>query len=114
MVQGRFCPESHTAGTMEQLIVWLETHMKTCTFKEHTGIYCAGCGLQRSVISLLKGHIIESITFYPALLPVLMMFTFLSLHLIFKFRFGATVLKYMFIGNMSIIFLHYIYILIHL
>lgn len=99
---------------LEKLAEWLESHMRPCAFKEQTGIYCAGCGLQRSVIALLKGNILESITLYPALFPIILMFLFLFLHLIFRFRSGATILKYMFIGNISIIALHYIYILIHL
>jgi len=96
---------------LEHLTDWLESHMRTCTIREHTGIYCAGCGLQRSVIALLKGHIMESLILYPALIPILLMFTFLFFHLVFRFRSGASILKYMFIGNVSIVFMHYIYIL---
>ena len=94
-----------------RLAEWLESNMGTCTFKEHTGTHCAGCGLQRSVIALLKGNILESIILYPALIPMLLMFAFLGLHLIFRFKHGAGILKYMFITNVSIIVLHYIYIL---
>jgi len=97
---------------LEKIIQWLEGHMKPCTFKEVVGIECPGCGLQRSVIALLKGNIWESILIYPALLPVTAMFIFLVLHLIFKFKWGAFILKVMFILNASIIFLHYIYKLI--
>ena len=95
-----------------RLAEWLESNMGTCSFKEHTGTYCAGCGLQRSVIALLKGNITESIMMYPALISVLPMFGFLGMHLIFRFRHGAAILKYLFIANSAIIFLHYIYILI--
>ena len=95
-----------------RLIEWLESNMGTCAFKEHTGHYCPGCGLQRSFIALLKGNILESILLYPALIPMILMFGFLGLHLVFKFRHGAAVLKYLFITNMSIIALHYLYILI--
>jgi hypothetical protein len=98
----------------EHLIEWLEAHTRSCAFKEQTGIYCAGCGLQRSVIALLKGNIIESLVLYPALLPILLMFAFLFLHLIFRFRAGATILKYMFVANITIIVLHYIYLLFQL
>ena len=96
---------------IDKLVEWLESHLRPCAFREQTGVYCAGCGLQRSIIALLKGNIIESITLYPALIPILLMFIFLFLHLIFRFRSGAAILKYLFIGNASIIFMHYIYIL---
>ena len=99
---------------LDKVIHWLEAHQKPCSFKEAVGIDCPGCGLQRSIIELLKGHLWESFILYPALMPVMAMFIFLLLHLIFKFRSGAFILKVMFILNASIIFLHYIYKLITL
>ena len=66
---------------LEKIILWLETHQKPCSFKEAMGIDCPGCGLQRSVIELLKGHPWESFLLYPALMPVMAMFLFLFLHL---------------------------------
>jgi hypothetical protein len=99
---------------LDKLIHWLEAHMKPCAFKEAVGADCPGCGLQRSFIELLKGNLWESFLLYPALMPVMAMFIFLFLHLIFKFRAGAFILKVMFIFNTSIIFLHYIYKLITL
>jgi hypothetical protein len=99
---------------MDRLINWLEAHQNSCPFKEHFGIDCPGCGLQRSIIELLKGNIMESIILYPALLPILTMFSFLALHLLFRFRHGALILKIMFIFNISLIALNYIYKLITL
>jgi hypothetical protein len=99
---------------MDRLINWLEAHQNSCPFKEHFGIDCPGCGLQRSIIELLKGNIMESIILYPALLPVMTMFCFLALHLRFRFRHGALILKIMFIFNISLIALNYIYKLITL
>jgi len=97
---------------LDKIIHWLEARLKPCSFKEAVGIDCPGCGLQRAIIELLKGHLWESFLLYPALMPVMAMIVFLFLHLIFKFRTGAFILKVMFIFNASIIFLHYIYKLI--
>ena len=99
---------------MTRLITWLETHMQSCAFRDHFGIDCPGCGLQRSIIELLKANIFQSLSLYPALMPMITMFTFLALHLIFRFRNGALILKIMFIFNISLITLHYIYKLITL
>jgi hypothetical protein len=99
---------------MNKVINWLETHQQSCTFRDHLGIDCPGCGLQRSILELLKGNFFESISLYPALIPVIGMFGFLTLHLIFRFRNGALILKIMFILNISIIALNYIYKLITL
>lgn len=97
---------------LSEIIEWLESHIRPCFFKEHFGIDCPGCGLQRSFIELLKGNIIESVQLYPALIPTLFMFLFLCLHLVLKFRHGAQILKLLFIMNISLIFIHYIYKLI--
>jgi hypothetical protein len=97
---------------LQKTIEWLESLQRPCFFKEHFGIDCPGCGLQRSFIELLKGNLIESIRLYPALIPIIIMFLFLCLHIMLKFKNGALVLKYMFITNMSLIFVHYIYKLI--
>ena len=90
------------------MIEWLEQHMGTCYFKAYTGINCPGCGMQRSIIELLKGNIWESIKFYPGLLPLLFLFLFLVLHLIFKFNNGTTILKFIYITTASIILINYI------
>lgn len=68
--------------------------------------------MQRAFIALLQGKIIESIQTYPALLPILFLLLFTLLHLIFKFRNGAAIIKYSFAVTVSIVIFHYIYILI--
>ncbi|MCB0380854.1 MAG: DUF2752 domain-containing protein [Flavobacteriales bacterium] len=79
-----------------------------CPYKEYFNIDCMGCGMQRSFIELLKGNLVESFMLYPALLPIIAMILFLPLHLVFKFKHGASVLKYFFIFNISIVVISYI------
>ncbi|PKP48733.1 MAG: hypothetical protein CVT95_04060 [Bacteroidetes bacterium HGW-Bacteroidetes-12] len=92
---------------------WLEQHLLNCPYKKILGIDCMGCGLQRSLIALLKGNLVESFLLYPPLITLIIMFVLLPLHLIFKFKHGATWLKYLFIFNLSVIVINYIVKLIY-
>lgn len=70
---------------------------------------CPGCGLQRSALELLKGNFSQSIVLYPATIPIFVLFFYTILHLIFKFKGGATIIKWGYIGCTVIIFAFYIY-----
>lgn len=88
---------------------WLENNMQTCGFKKAIGFDCPGCGTQRAFIALLKGQVMESIRLYPALIPMLILFLFLILHLKFKFTKGGIYLMYTFILVVSIILISYFF-----
>ncbi|SRR6056297_2432670 len=94
---------------LEKIIAYLESHMAPCFYKKTLGVICPGCGMQRALIELLKGNILESIKIYPALIPSIGLFLFLILHLVFKFKNGAVLLKYLFIGDVILIFINYFY-----
>jgi len=90
------------------IIQWLEEHQGACMYKKYLGIECPGCGMQRSFIALLKGNFWESLQLFPALIPLLLMFVFLLLHLKFQFKQGARILTYWFILNTAIIVVNYV------
>lgn len=90
------------------IVTFLENHMLSCSFKKFFGVECLGCGIQRAIIYLLKGEILQSFYTYPALIPLIFMFIFLFLHIIFDFKKGAVVLKFMFICNSVLILIQYI------
>lgn len=94
---------------MEGLVHWLESHQAPCYYKKILGIECLGCGMQTAFILLLKGEFLESFLTYPALIPVMFMVTFLVLHLVFKFKNGARILKFSFIFTLAIMILGYLY-----
>ena len=94
---------------LNKLITWLESHMQSCFYQKYFGIECPGCGMQRAFVQLLKGDFLESFRLFPALIPTIGLIVFLILHLIFKFKNGANILKYLFIINTSIVVLNYIY-----
>lgn len=93
---------------MQRITDWLEAHKLPCFYKKMLGIECPGCGMQTAFIELLKGNIAESLKTYPALVPIIFLVAYLILHLIFKFRKGALVLKITFIFTAAIIVINYL------
>ena len=88
---------------------WLETHQLRCPFKQVTHIDCPGCGFQRSFVLLLKGDIGDSFIMYPPLIPIMLLFAMLILHVALKIKNGAVILKYMYFFCTGIILVSYIY-----
>lgn len=82
--------------------------MMDCPYKKYFDVDCMGCGMQRSFVALLKGNFVDSFYYYPALLPMLVMFLFLVLHLTFKFKKGAKWLMYLFVFNMATVVISYV------
>ena len=95
------------------LIHWLESHLLACPFKKLTGLDCPGCGLQRSIVSLLKGDVVASIKFYPPTFSILVLLIFGVLHLKFDFKNGALMIKTLYILTTVIIIINYIYKVYH-
>lgn len=95
-------------------IDWLEQHMLACPNKVFFGLECPGCGMQRSIIELLKGNFLESLKLYPALLPILFTLMFLGFHLRYKYINGAKILQYSYITSASIVLVTFILKQIHL
>ena len=85
------------------LIHFLETHMMTCPVKALTGHDCPGCGMQRSFIMLLKGDLLDSLIMFPGLIPIIITFITLALHLKFKYEKGGIVLMWMYIFSTAVI-----------
>ena len=88
-------------------ISFLEKNMLSCQWKE-LGMECMGCGLQRSVIFLLKGEFIKAFVTYPAIYSLMALGLLLGLHLKFNFASGHKILKWLFVVNVLIIVGNYI------
>jgi Protein of unknown function (DUF2752) len=91
------------------IITWLEQHQFACLFKKLTHLDCPGCGIQRSIIELLKGNILESIKLYPPTIPILFLFALLGSYLIIKWNKGYLHLKYTYLFCAAIIVANYFY-----
>ncbi len=73
------------------------------------GTECPGCGTQRAILELLKGNFVGSVTIYPPIIPNLLLVLLLAAHLVFKLRQGALYIKILFILNVIVMVLNYIY-----
>ena len=83
--------------------------MLECHSIKYLGIECPGCGAQRSFIHLFNGEIVESLTLFPALLPIMFTFLFLGIHLVFKLKHGAKILTYSFATSALLMATNFIY-----
>jgi len=88
-------------------ISFLEENMLSCQWK-NMGMECMGCGLQRSVIFLLKGDFTNAFLTYPAIYTLFFMFFYLALHLKFNFSKGHRILQMLFMLNLVIIITNYL------
>ncbi|MBK8366264.1 MAG: DUF2752 domain-containing protein [Bacteroidetes bacterium] len=70
------------------MIDWLEHNLLPCFLKSHFGLECPGCGMQRSLIALLKGDILESLHYHVALIPFIITISLLIAQLIIKHEKG--------------------------
>ena len=55
-----------------------------CLFKKVFGFECPGCGIQRAIILLFQGRIADSFTMYPALLPMILLISYLTYKILAK------------------------------
>jgi hypothetical protein len=94
---------------MSLFLEWLKEHLLTCPSKHLLHFDCPGCGLQRSIIALIEGDLSQSLRLYPATVPLLFTLVFTALHLKFKFRDGASVIKWSFMLTISIVTIFYLY-----
>lgn len=90
-------------------LLWLKEHLLTCPIKQHTGMDCPGCGIQRSVLALFEGNVLHSFKLYPATIPLIALLIFTFVHLKFDIKHGALIIKILYIGVSLIILIHYIY-----
>lgn len=89
-------------------INFLERNLLSCPWKKYLEVDCMGCGMQRSILYILKGDFEAAFFMYPAIYTLILMFAYLLLHLKFNFKLGSKILLYLFILNALIIVTNFI------
>lgn len=92
----------------DESLQWIEAHAIPCPFHLITGCDCPGCGMQRSVYSLLRGNFSESLQHHPAgILFVLFVLTFMT-HLQLRNRYSRKALDVLLIGVVAVSLIQYV------
>ena len=64
----------------------LENYMIPCLSKTLFGFECMGCGFQRSLVLIWKGHFIDAFFMYAAIYPLLILLVYLILTRFYRFK----------------------------
>ncbi len=79
-------------------------YMLPCLSKQLFGMDCPGCGIQRSVYLLFQGEFLAAFQMYPAIYPILVLFSFLLLDQFFKIKYvNKIIISLMIISVLSIL-----------
>jgi Protein of unknown function (DUF2752) len=96
-------------GILLNIISWLDAHQLPCLIKAAFHVECPGCGLQRSYIALLQGNVLQSLHFYPAFLPLLLLISIMIINSKWHVSFLEKSIKFGIPSVFGIIVLSYIY-----
>ena len=89
-------------------ILGIENYMLPCFTKKLFGFDCPGCGLQRSLVHLVKGEFGAAFEMYPAIYPMLFLFGFLAVDKMFSFRFSNIITIVLMVTTVATILTNYI------
>lgn len=90
-----------------QLFLMLEDYMLPCMNKKLFGFDCPGCGLQRSVIHLIKGEFGAAFEMYPAIYPIIFLFAFLFLNRFVTFKYSNQITIGLMISTVAVILINF-------
>ena len=92
----------------QDIALLAEQNMIPCLSKTMLGVDCPGCGLQRSVVHLLRGEFWEAFLMYPAIYALITLFGFLILDYFFSIKRSNTITMVLMILTVSLILINYI------
>ncbi len=65
--------------------------MLPCLSKKFFGVDCLGCGMQRSIVFLLKGEFVAAFQMYPAIYPLLLLLIYLGTSFFITFKYDQLI-----------------------
>ena len=89
-------------------LVGMEDLMLPCFTKKLIGVDCPGCGIQRSLVHLAKGEIRDALAMYPALLPLVLLFSFMLLDQFYTMKHASKITSGLMILSVATILTNYI------
>ena len=89
------------------LFFGIEDYMFPCVSKRILGFDCPGCGLQRSVVHLIKGEFAAAFEMYPAIYAILILFAFLLLNRFVNFRYSNQITIGLMISTVAMILINF-------
>ncbi|WP_229702379.1 DUF2752 domain-containing protein [Maribacter cobaltidurans] len=81
--------------------------MLPCFSKQIFGFDCPGCGLQRSVLFLIKGEFVEAFNMYPAIYPMILLFCFLLFGKTIKTKYSNNITNMLMLTTVAFILINY-------
>ena len=86
----------------------MEEYMLPCLNKKFFGFECMGCGLQRAVSLIFKGHFVDAFYMYPAVYSLILLFIFIGINFFFKFKNSNKIIAALAIVTVATIIISYI------
>ena len=90
-------------------LLTLEEFMLPCITKKIIGIDCPGCGLQRSLISILNGDFATAFTAYPPIYAILLLLSFFIYQSFIKIKYANKIILTLTLTTVVIIVTNYIF-----
>lgn len=90
------------------VLLGVENYMLPCFTKKIFGFDCPGCGLQRSLVHLIKGEFSAAFHMYPAIYPMLILFGFLAVDKFYPFKFSNKITILLVTTTVGMILTNYI------
>lgn len=87
----------------------LEDFMLPCMSKQLFGMDCPGCGMQRSLLLVLKGDFADAFFMFPAIYTTIIFFLSVGLHFVDKSRNYHKIIVPIAVINALIMIISYIY-----
>ena len=92
---------------LAHLLLMIEDYMLPCLSKRLFDFDCPGCGLQRSVVYLLKGEFAVAFEMYPAIYAIIPLFAFLLLDRFVRVKYANQIIIALVLSTVGLILVNY-------